>query len=64
MPSAEQHAEYLNHLDAARISLAKALNDADSSVTTKQAVLTRLGEELCELEESGRAAEYDLDETA
>lgn len=63
-PSAEQHAKNLNHLDAARISFAKALNDADSSVTSKQAELTRLKEELRELEESDPAAEYELDGTA
>jgi len=50
VPSAEQHARNFNHLDAARISLAKALNDADSSVTSEQAELTRLKEELHELE--------------
>ena len=64
VPSAGQHAKRLNHLDAARISLAKALNDADSSVTSKQAELTRLKEELRELEESDSAAEYELDGTA
>lgn len=64
VPSAEQHSKNLNHLDAARISLAKALNDADSSVTSKQAELTRLKEELRELEESDPAAEYELDGTA
>jgi len=52
VPSAERHAKNLNHLDAARISLAKALNDADSSVTSKQAELTLLKEELRELGES------------
>jgi len=64
VPSAEQHAKNLNHLDAARISFAKGLNDADSSVTSKQAELTRLKEELRELEESDPAAEYELDGTA
>ena len=64
MPSAGQHAKSLNHPDAARISLAKALNDVDSSVTSKQAELARLKEELCELEESDPAAEYELDGTA
>jgi len=49
---------------APRISLAKALNDADSSVTSKQAELTRLEEELRELEEGDPAAECELDGTA
>jgi len=39
------------------------LNDADSSVTSKQVELTRLKEELRE-EESDPAAEYELDRTA
>jgi len=39
------------------------LNDADSSVTSKQVELTRLKEELRE-EESDLAAEYELDRTA
>ena len=64
MPSAEQHANNINHLDAARISLAKALKDADSSVASKQAELSRLKEELRELEESDPAAEYELGGTA
>ena len=61
VPSAEQHAKNLDHLGAARISIAKALNDADSSVTSKPAELTRLQGELRELEESDPAAEYELD---
>jgi len=66
VPSAEQHAKDLDHLDAARIFLAKALNDADSSVTSKQADLTRLKEELREFGEidPDPAAEYELDGTA
>ena len=42
----------------------KPLNDADSSVTSKQAELTRLKEELRELEEGDPAAECELDGTA
>jgi len=60
VPSAKQHSKNLN-LDAARISLAKVLNDADSPVTSKQAELTRLKEELRELEESDPAAGYEPD---
>lgn len=61
VPSAEQHAKNLNNLDAARISLAKSLNDAESAIASKQAELTRLKEELRQLEESDPAAEHELD---
>ena len=64
VPSAEQHAKHLIRLDTARISLAKDLNDADDSVTSKQAELTRLREQLRELKESDPAAEYELGGTA
>ena len=64
VPSAEQHAKNLNHLDTARISLPKALNDADSSVTSKRAELSRLKEELRALEENNTVAGYELDGTA
>jgi kinetochore protein Spc24, fungi type len=63
VPSAERHAENLNHLDHTRLSLAKALNDAESSVANKEAELTRLKEELRQLEESDPAAEHQLDGT-
>jgi kinetochore protein Spc24 len=59
VPSAERHAANLNHLDGARLSLAKALNDAESAVASKQAELTRLKEELRQLEESDPAAEHE-----
>ncbi|KAI0290452.1 hypothetical protein BC826DRAFT_913141 [Russula brevipes] len=63
IPSAERHAENLDHLDATRISLAKALNDADGAIASKQAELTRLKEELRQLEECDPAAEHELDGT-
>ncbi|KAI9508477.1 hypothetical protein F5148DRAFT_1195947 [Russula earlei] len=63
VPSAERHAENLNHLDTTRLSLAKALNDAESAVASKQAELTRLKEELRQLEECNPAAEHQLDGT-
>jgi kinetochore protein Spc24 len=63
VPSAEKHATNLNHLDGTRLSLAKALNDAESAVTSKQAELKRLKEELRLLEESDPAAEHELDGT-
>ncbi|THH14714.1 hypothetical protein EW146_g5661 [Bondarzewia mesenterica] len=64
VPSAEKHAETLNELDAGGISLAKAINDAESALAQKQAELTRLKEEARALEESDPAAEHDLDGTA
>jgi kinetochore protein Spc24 len=59
--SAEKHAGNLNHLDAARLSFAKALNDAESAIASKQAEVSQLMEELRQLEESDPAAEHELD---
>ncbi|KAA1471272.1 hypothetical protein DENSPDRAFT_865060 [Dentipellis sp. KUC8613] len=66
VPSAEQHAEHLNDLDATRLSLAKAINDAESEQASKEAELARLKEEAQALEESDPAAEAEreLDSTA
>ena len=61
VPSAEKHAQNLNHLDAARLSFAKALNDAESAIASKQAEASQLMEELRRLEESDPAAEEVLD---
>jgi kinetochore protein Spc24, fungi type len=61
VPSAERHADNLNRLHNTRISLAKALNDAESAVASKQAELTRLKDDLRQLEESDPAAEHELD---
>lgn len=61
--SAEKHKEHLNHLDASRISLAKALNDTEGAIASKQAEVTQLMEELRQLEESDPAAEHELDAT-
>ncbi|KAI0080559.1 hypothetical protein K474DRAFT_1657704 [Panus rudis PR-1116 ss-1] len=63
VPSAEQHTAMLNELDASRLSLAKAINDAESALATKEAELARLKEETTELEQSDPAAEHDLDAT-
>ncbi|KAF8270367.1 hypothetical protein EI94DRAFT_789656 [Lactarius quietus] len=59
--SAEKHAANLNHLDAARLSFAKALNDAESTIASKQAEVSQLMEELRQLEESDPATEHELD---
>ncbi|KAK7693254.1 hypothetical protein QCA50_002821 [Cerrena zonata] len=59
-------------LDAARVSathanrlqLAKAINDAESALASKEAELARLKQETTEMEKSDPAAEHDLDATA
>lgn len=61
IPSAEQHTENLNQLDATRLTLAKAINDAEGTTAAKEAELARLKEEARALEESDPAAEHDLD---
>ena len=63
VPSAEIHAETVNELDASGLSLAKAINDAESAVSRKEAELARLKEEARALEKSDPAAEHDLDGT-
>lgn len=54
----------MNDLDATRLSLAKAINDAEGALAGKEAELTRLKEETHALEVSDPAAEHDLDATA
>ncbi|KAH9854027.1 hypothetical protein C2E23DRAFT_858670 [Lenzites betulinus] len=62
--SAEAHAARMNELDATRLSLAKAINDAETSLATKEAALARFNEETQALESSDPAAEHELDSTA
>ena len=64
VPSADQHTAILNDLDANRLQLAKAINDAESALASKEAELARLKQEMTELEQSDPAAEHDLDATA
>ncbi len=64
IPSAEEHVAQMNDLDATRLSLAKAINDAEGALAGKEAELTRLKEETRALEMSDPAAEHDLDATA
>jgi kinetochore protein Spc24, fungi type len=64
VPSAEAHASTLNKLDGARLSLGKAINEAESALASKEAELQRLKEELQTLEEEDPAADHDLDATA
>ncbi|GBE82407.1 putative kinetochore protein [Sparassis crispa] len=64
VPSVEAHARTLNDLDATRLQLAKAINDAEGALASKEAELARLKDEARALEEADSAAEHDLDATA
>ena len=59
VPTAAQHAATLNDLDATRLSLAKAINDAESSLASREAELASLKEEARVLEECDPAAEHE-----
>lgn len=54
----------LNELDGTRLSLVKAINDAESLLASKEAELARLKEEIRTLEESDPASEHESDATA
>lgn len=64
VPSAEAHTNTLNKLEDARLSLAKAINEMESSLASKESEKARLREALHELEESDPATEHELDGTA
>ncbi|KAJ3554788.1 hypothetical protein NM688_g2932 [Phlebia brevispora] len=64
VPSAEAHQNTLNKLEDARLSLAKAINEMESSLASKESEKAQLREELHRLEESDPAAEHQLDSTA
>lgn len=53
----------LNKLDATRLQMAKAINDAESALASKEAELARIEKEIRDLEESDPASEHDLDGT-
>lgn len=61
----EQHAARLNELDTTRISLAKALRDAENSLASKEAELAALKEGARALEESDPAQihQHEMDGT-
>ncbi|KAF7966205.1 hypothetical protein HWV62_39694 [Athelia sp. TMB] len=61
VPSAAEHASHINDLETSRLSLAKAINDAESSLASKEAELARLKEEARTLEEYDPAAEHEKD---
>lgn len=64
VPSADVHAATLNRLDGTRLSLVKAINEAESALASKEAELARFKDELYELEQEDPAAEHELDATA
>ncbi|KAH9934944.1 uncharacterized protein B0H18DRAFT_979087 [Fomitopsis serialis] len=64
LPSAEQHGAMMNELDETRLSLIKAINDAEGALAGKEAELARVGDELRNLKESDPSAEHMLDATA
>lgn len=64
VPSAAAHASTLNKLDGARLSMFKAINEAESALASKEAELQRLKDEFQALEEEDPAADHDLDATA
>ena len=64
VPSVEAHIKTLNKLEDARLSLAKAINEMESALASKESEKARLREELHALEESDPASEHELDSTA
>jgi kinetochore protein Spc24 len=51
VPSAEGHVKIVNDLDKTKLSLAKAINGAESSLASKESELTKLKDEFKELEQ-------------
>jgi kinetochore protein Spc24, fungi type len=64
VPSRQKHAALLEDLDVKKVSLGKAINEAESSLASKEAELARLKEELQAREEEDPAAEHELNATA
>lgn len=64
VPSQRKHAALLEELDVKKVSLGKAINEAESSLASQEAELARLKEELQTLEEEDPAAEHELNATA
>jgi kinetochore protein Spc24 len=61
VPTPAQHVATLNELDATRLSLAKAINDAESSLASRdsEAELAKLKEEARALNEYDPAVEHE-----
>ena len=66
VPSEKEHAARMNELDSTRISLAKAIRDAEGALATKEAELAVLKEEVRSLKEYDPVQEHEgeLDGTA
>jgi kinetochore protein Spc24 len=58
VPSLEKHASHLNDLDGSRLSLAKAIRDAEGSLASKEAELAALRDQARSLEESDPAKDH------
>ncbi|EIW84958.1 hypothetical protein CONPUDRAFT_134809 [Coniophora puteana RWD-64-598 SS2] len=61
VPTAGQHAAYLDEMEVSRMSLAKAIRDAESTLAAKEAELTALKEESTRLERSDPARDHQLE---
>ncbi|KDQ59439.1 hypothetical protein JAAARDRAFT_33002 [Jaapia argillacea MUCL 33604] len=59
IPTPAEHVAHVTALDKTRLSLMKAINDAESSLAGKEAELGQLKEEARRLEESDPAAEHE-----
>jgi len=58
-PSEEAHAATMNELDSSRLSLAKAISDAETLAANREAELSRLKDEARQLEVYDPAAEHE-----
>lgn len=58
VPTPEQHAARLNELDATRISLVKAIRDAENTMASKEAELAVLKQTAREMEECDPARNH------
>ena len=59
IPSEETHAATMNELDSSRLSLAKAISDAETLAANREAELSSLKEEIRRLELYDPAAEHE-----
>jgi len=59
VPSEEAHAATMNELDSSRLSLAKAISDAETLAANREAELSRLKEEARKLELYDPAVEHE-----
>ena len=64
MPSAAEHSRKLNELDGARFELFKSIKEAEETLATKEAELSRLKDDLKLLEAREVVDEVELDGAA